>query len=78
MSGVVAAAVERALDEIRPYLSKDGGDIELVDIAGDEVVVRLVGACAECALSNVTMTAGVERVLLARVPGVARVTRVES
>jgi Fe-S cluster biogenesis protein NfuA len=66
-------AVERALDEIRPYLHGDGGDIEVVDIVGAEVRVRLRGSCADCSMQHVTMRAGVERILLARVPGVRAV-----
>ncbi|HZG95293.1 MAG TPA: NifU family protein [Mycobacteriales bacterium] len=66
-------AVERALEEIRPYLHGDGGDIEVVDIVGSEVRVRLRGSCADCSMQHVTMRAGVERILLARVPGVRSV-----
>lgn len=64
------AAVERALDEIRPHLH---GGIEVVEIAGDEVWVRLQGSCADCAMQQVTLKAGVERILRARVPAVRSV-----
>jgi Fe-S cluster biogenesis protein NfuA len=69
--------VEQALDEIRPYLQGEGGEIEVVRIDGDEVFVRLVGSCAECAMQAVTMKAGVERILRARVPAVGKVTRAD-
>ncbi len=65
--------MERALDEVRPFLATDGGGVELVGIDGDVVTVRLVGSCAECELQHVTLRAGVERVLKARVPAVAAV-----
>jgi Fe-S cluster biogenesis protein NfuA len=67
------AAVERALDEIRPHLH---GAIELVAIDGDVVRVRMTGECADCALQQVTLRTGVERVVRARVPAVVRVESV--
>lgn len=63
-------AVERALDEIRPHLH---GGVELVEIAGDEVRVQLQGSCADCTMQQVTLKAGVERILRARIPAVRSV-----
>jgi Fe-S cluster biogenesis protein NfuA len=68
--GIDPAAVERALDEIRPHLH---GGIEIVEIAGDEVRVRLQGSCADCTMQQVTLKAGVERIVRARVPAVRSV-----
>jgi Fe-S cluster biogenesis protein NfuA len=73
LAAIDRAAVERALDEIRPYLHGDGGGIEVVEIAGDEVRVRLQGSCADCTMQQVTMKAGVERILRARIPAVRSV-----
>ncbi len=70
---VDAAAVERALDEIRPHLH---GGVELVGIEGAEVRVRLNGTCADCSMRAMTLRTGVERILLARVPGVGAVVAV--
>jgi len=68
--------VEKVLEEIRPNLQADGGDIELVEVGDDGVVkVRLKGACAGCPMSQMTLAFGVERVLKKRIP---EVTRVES
>lgn len=67
------AAVERALDEIRPHLH---GAIELVGVDGDVVRVRMTGECADCSLQQVTLRTGVERVVRARVPAVASVESV--
>ena len=54
--------VEQALGDIRPALQADGGDIELVDVTDDGVVqVRLMGHCAGCPMSQMTLTHGVER-----------------
>ena len=66
--------VQAALDLIRPALQADGGDVELVDVTDDGVVkVKLVGACAGCPMSQMTLANGVERVLKEQVPEVTRV-----
>ncbi len=65
--------VEKALDDIRPALQADGGDIEFVDMVDGVVQVRLQGACAGCPMSQMTLTNGVERHLKNVVPGVERV-----
>ena len=49
-----------ALDEIRPYLLKDGGDISLSSINGKKVKVKLHGACADCRVNQMTLKNGVE------------------
>lgn len=48
-------AIQTALDAIRPNLKRDGGDCELIDVQGDKVYVKMVGACAGCQLSNLTL-----------------------
>jgi Fe-S cluster biogenesis protein NfuA len=65
--------VEAALNEIRPMLQQDGGDVELVDIEGGVVKVRLQGACAGCPMSQMTLRNGIERVLKERIPEVTAV-----
>ena len=60
--------VEVALNHVRPMLQADGGDIELVDIHGSSIAVKLVGACSHCSSSNMTMRDGVERVLHEEIP----------
>jgi Fe-S cluster biogenesis protein NfuA len=73
VTAVDAAAVQDALDEIRPHLH---GGIELVAIDGNVVRVRMSGECADCSLQQVTLRTGVERVIRARVPSVAAVESV--
>lgn len=71
--------VEKALENIREYLRMDGGDIELVDVTDDGVVkVRLMGACAGCPFSTMTMQMGVQKSLMEQVPAVKRVENVSS
>jgi len=65
--------VEAVLDQIRPYIQGDGGDIELVDIIGGIVQIRLAGACVGCMHSMMTLQAGVERMLKDAVPEVKAV-----
>jgi Fe-S cluster biogenesis protein NfuA len=65
--------VEAALNDIRPMLQRDGGDVELVSIEGGVVKVRLQGACAGCPMSQMTLRNGIERVLKERIPEVTAV-----
>ena len=66
--------VLEAIDLIRPALQSDGGDIMLNGIDSDGVVhVSLVGACGTCPVSMMTLKAGVERIIMDRVPGVTEV-----
>ena len=71
------AAVEAALEVIRPSLRADGGDVTLVKITDEgKVEVRLTGACHGCPMSMLTLKAGIERFLRASVPGVVEVVAV--
>ena len=66
--------VERVLNEIRPFLQADGGDLELVEVTEDGVVkVRLTGACGSCPFSQMTLKMGVEQALKKMVPSVREV-----
>lgn len=68
--------VEMALNQIRPTLQKDGGDVVLVDVSGDGVVkVQMTGACRGCQMSDVTLREGIEKFLRSEVP---EITAVES
>jgi len=69
--------VEKVIDQIRPNLQADGGDIELVDVTPDGVVkVKLQGACHGCPGAAMTLKMGVERMLKANVPEVKSVENV--
>jgi Fe-S cluster biogenesis protein NfuA len=69
--------VEKVIDQIRPNLQADGGDIELVDVTPDGVVkVKLQGACHGCPGAAMTLKMGVERLLKANVPEVKSVENV--
>jgi Fe-S cluster biogenesis protein NfuA len=69
--------IEAAIDEIRPRLQDDGGDIEFVGVTDDDVVqVRLRGACAGCPGAVMTLKMGVERIIRERVPSIKSVENV--
>ncbi len=68
--------VERALDELRPYLMADGGNVEVVEIDGPIVKVRLQGACGSCPSSTMTLKMGIERKLREAIPEVSEVVQV--
>jgi Fe-S cluster biogenesis protein NfuA len=71
--------VEKSLEKIREYLKMDGGDVELVDVDDDGVVkVKLLGACAGCPFSAMTVQMRVEKTLKEQVPGVTKVEDVTS
>ncbi len=66
--------VKKALEEIRPYLQADGGDVELVDVSEDGVVqVKMTGACGGCPMATMTLKLRIERMIKQRVPGVKEV-----
>ncbi len=65
--------LEAALEYIRPALQADGGDVVLSSIIGGTVNLELLGACGGCPISESTVTAGIERILKDRVPGVSEV-----
>ena len=71
--------IEGALDEIRPYLEADEGDIKLIEVTDDMVVkVKLLGACSDCNVSMMTMKSGVEQAIKRAVPEVKEVIDITS
>ena len=69
--------VQKALEELKPHLQADGGDVELVDCKDGVVRVRLTGACAGCPMSQMTLQWGVERFLKEKIPEVKKVEAVQ-
>ncbi|WP_407689977.1 NifU family protein [Risungbinella massiliensis] len=70
------AKVQEVLDKLRPYIQRDGGDVELVEIEDGIVRVRLLGACGSCPSSTITLKAGIERALMEEIPDVREVEQV--
>lgn len=71
--------VEKILDQIRPSLQFDGGDVELVEVTEDGIVkVKLTGACGSCPFATMTLKAGIERILKQEIPEIKEVQEVSS
>lgn len=68
--------VLEVLDKLRPFLQRDGGDVELVEIEDGIVKLRLMGACGSCPSSTITLKAGIERALMEEIDGVKEVMQV--
>ena len=62
--------------KLRPYLNRDGGDIELIDFKDGIVYVKMLGACAGCSMLDETLKDGVEQILMEEVPGVLGVQNI--
>lgn len=72
--------VQKALDEIRPFLQSDGGDIRLVGIENDDTLVKvqLEGACVGCSVNQMTLKSGVEMTIKKHVPQIETVINIEA
>ena len=69
--------IQKAINQIRPNLQADGGDVELVDVTDDGIVkVKLLGACRGCPMSQMTLKMGIEKYLKKEVPEVKEVVAV--
>lgn len=71
-------AIEAVLEQIRPYLKEDGGDVELVRYEADThiVEIRLLGNCKTCPMAGMTLRGGIERMLIAQIPSIKRIESV--
>lgn len=70
--------IKNVIHKLRPYLQRDGGDIEYVDFKDGIVYVRMLGACARCTMIDDTLKDGVEQILMEEVPGVLEVQNISS
>ncbi len=71
--------IEQALDEIRPFLQSDGGDISLVSIENGTIVkVQLQGACVGCSVNQMTLKSGVELTIKKHAPQIEQVINIEA
>ncbi|MDR9401504.1 MAG: NifU family protein [Psychroflexus sp.] len=71
--------VEKALEEIRPFLKNDGGDISLIDIEDEKLVkVQLMGTCVDCSVNQMTLKSGVEMTIKKHAPQIEKVVNVEA
>ena len=70
--------VEQALEEIRPFLKSDGGDISLIGIENNTVKVQLLGACVGCSVNQMTLKQGVELTVKKHAPEIQEVVNVDA
>lgn len=71
------STIEQALESMRPFLRKDGGDVELVSYDNHVVKLKLLGACSTCSISHLTMKAGLEESIKNMLPEVKEVIAVD-
>ena len=72
-SQTIRSRVEETLERIRPALQADGGDVELIEVAGSVARVKMVGACGGCPMSMMTLKAGIEAAIVECVPEISAV-----
>jgi Fe-S cluster biogenesis protein NfuA len=77
MTESIEKRVQKVLEEIKPQIQADGGNIELVAVENLTVKVRLSGACAGCPMSAITLKQGVEALIKERVPEILEVEAVQ-
>ena len=77
-NGNIEEQIKNVIHKLRPYLQRDGGDIEYVDFKDGIVYVRMLGACAGCTMIDETLKDGVEQILMEEVPGVLEVQNISS
>ena len=76
---ITISKIENALEQVRPFLKADGGDVSFVEITDDNVVkIQLHGACKGCSISHITMKAGIEEAIKNAVPEIKTVEAVNS
>ncbi len=69
--------IKKILNDIRPMLQQDGGDVEFISFENKVVKVRLKGACTGCAMSQITLKNGIERVLVKQIPEIKYIENIE-
>lgn len=70
----ILSKIDSALDDVRPHLKVDGGDVEVVDYTDDKIVlVKWLGTCQSCNMSTMTMKAGLEQAIRSKLPEIAGV-----
>lgn len=69
--------VQAVLDQVRPMLQRDGGDVELVEVTADNIVkVKLQGACGSCPMSTMTLKMGIEKAIKEQIPEIVEVQQI--
>jgi Fe-S cluster biogenesis protein NfuA len=79
MTAGLETRIEAALDTVRPFLKADGGDVEVVSISGNNnLVLRFLGSCNSCSMSDMTLKAGIEDTLRRSIPELGTITAIKA
>ena len=70
--------IEKALDNIRPYLEADGGNVRIVGMKKNTLILELLGNCGSCPMSSMTLKAGVEEAIIRAVPEISKVDAINA
>ncbi|TWP23398.1 NifU family protein [Apibacter muscae] len=73
MNNSIIDKVNKALEEVRPFLVADGGDVELIDIQDNVVTIKFTGACSDCSINQSTLKLGIESTIKKHVPEILEV-----
>ncbi|TWP27932.1 NifU family protein [Apibacter muscae] len=73
MNNSITDKVNKALEEVRPFLVADGGDVELIDIQDHVVTIKFTGACSDCSINQSTLKLGIESTIKKHVPEILEV-----
>ena len=73
MNEELKSKIEAALDTIRPYLAADGGDVKVLGLENETLLLELLGSCSSCPMSTMTLKAGVEEAIIRAVPEIKKV-----
>lgn len=76
MDEQIVERINKALDEIRPFLISDGGDVELVEVKNNKATVRFTGTCSSCSSKRSTLKLGVETTIKKHIPEIKEVVNV--
>ncbi len=69
--------IDAALDDVRPHLAVDGGNVEVVDVTEDNIVkIKWLGACEGCSMTSMTMRAGIEQSIIGKIPEITGVVAI--
>jgi Fe-S cluster biogenesis protein NfuA len=75
-AATLRSRVEQAIERLRPALNADGGDVEIVEVSGSVVTIKMVGACCGCPMSMMTLKAGIEAAVVEAIPEITAVEAV--
>ncbi|MBQ3511852.1 MAG: NifU family protein [Bacilli bacterium] len=74
---VIVEKVKVLIDKLRPFLINDGGNLEFVKLEDDIVYVRMMGACKDCEMMDITLKEGIEEIIVSEIPEIKEVRNID-